>query len=60
LGIIPQIFILYKQLMVDASGLWFMFMMFNVNNISAISWTSDLLVGEIGVPGENHQSVVSY
>jgi hypothetical protein len=32
------------------------FMVFNAtfNNISAISWQSVLLVGETGVPGENH------
>ena len=31
-------------------------MVFNTtfNNISVISWRSDLLVGETGVPGENH------
>jgi hypothetical protein len=31
-------------------------MVFNAtfNNISAISWRSDLLVGETRVPGENH------
>jgi hypothetical protein len=27
------------------------------NNMSVISWRSVLLVGEIGVPGENHQPV---
>jgi hypothetical protein len=26
----------------------------NFNNISAISWRSDLLVEETGVPGENY------
>jgi len=33
-----------------------MVMVFNAtfNNISAIPWWSVLLVGEIGVPGENH------
>jgi hypothetical protein len=32
-------------------------MVFNTtfNNISAKSWRSRLLVGETGVPGENHQ-----
>ena len=31
-------------------------MVFNatVNNVSVISWQSDLLVEETGVPGENH------
>ena len=29
------------------------------NNISAISWQSVLFVEENGVPGENHQPVVS-
>jgi hypothetical protein len=34
----------------------FRFMVFNntFNNISVISWQSDLLVKETGVPGENH------
>jgi len=41
---------------------WFMVLVFNAtfNNISAISWRSVLLVGEIGVPGENHRSVASH
>jgi len=30
------------------------------NNISAISWQSDLLVEETRVPGENHQPVASH
>jgi len=42
---------------------WFMawFMVFNatVNNISAISWRSVLLVEETGVPGENYRPVAS-
>jgi hypothetical protein len=29
-------------------------------NISVISWQSVLLVGETGVPGENHPPVVSH
>ena len=35
-------------------------MVFNAtfNNISAISWRLVLLVGEIGVPTENHHNVV--
>ena len=34
-----------------------MVMVFNTNfdNISAISWRSDLLVEETGVPAENHR-----
>jgi hypothetical protein len=34
----------------------FRVMVFNatVNNISAISWRSVLLLEEIGIPGENH------
>ena len=37
-------------------------MVFNAtfNNISIISWRSVLLVEETGVPGENHQVVVSH
>ena len=36
-------------------------MVFNAtfNNISAISWRSDLLVEETGVPGENHRPAES-
>jgi hypothetical protein len=30
------------------------------NNISAISWRSDFLVGEIRVPREKHQPVASH
>ena len=30
------------------------------NNISTISWWSDLLVEETGVPGENHRPVASH
>jgi len=30
------------------------------NNISVISWQSELLVEEIGVSGENHWLVTSY
>jgi hypothetical protein len=30
------------------------------NNISAISWLSDLLVGETGVVGENHRTAASH
>ena len=30
------------------------------NNISVISWRSDLLVEETGVPWENHRYVASY
>ena len=37
-------------------------MVFNAtfNNISAISWRSDLLVDETRVPGENHRPVNIY
>jgi hypothetical protein len=37
-----------------------LFMVFNAtyNNISAISWRSVLLMGETGIPGENHPPVV--
>ena len=35
---------------------WFMVF----NNISVISWWSDSLVEETGVPGENHRPVASY
>ena len=41
---------------------WLRFTVFNItfNIISAISWQSVLLVEETGVPGENHQLVVSH
>jgi len=37
-------------------------MLFNAtfNNISVISWRSVFLVGETGVPGENHRHVASH
>ena len=37
-------------------------MVFNAtfNNILVITWSSVLLLEETGVPGENHQPVVSY
>jgi len=37
-------------------------MVFNTtfNNISAISWRSDLLVEETGGPGENHRPLASH
>jgi hypothetical protein len=38
------------------------FMMFNAtfNNISVISWRSDLLVEENGLSGKKHQPAASY
>ena len=41
---------------------FFKLMVFNAtfNNISAISWQSDLLVEETGETGENHQPVASH
>jgi hypothetical protein len=40
----------------------FLAMVFNAtfNNISVISWRSDLLVEETGVPGENHTPIASH
>jgi hypothetical protein len=40
----------------------FMVMVFDatINNISAISWQSVLLVEEIGVPGEHHRHAASH
>jgi hypothetical protein len=37
-------------------------MVFNAtfNNISVVSWSSVLLVGETGVPRENHRPVASH
>ena len=39
---------------------WFMLFNATFNNISVISWRSDILVKESGVPGENHGPVVSH
>jgi hypothetical protein len=39
---------------------WFIVFNATSNNISVISWKSVLLVGETGVPGENHQSAPSH
>jgi hypothetical protein len=39
---------------------WFMVFNTTFNNISAISWRSVLLVGETGVPREDHQPVTSH
>ena len=38
------------------------FMVFNatLNNISALSWQSVLLMEQTGVPGENHRPVASH
>ena len=36
---------------------WFIVLNATFNNISVISWQSVLLVGETGVPGENHRPV---
>ena len=43
-------------------GLRIRVMVFNAtfNNISIISWRSDLLVEETGIPGENHRPVTSH
>jgi hypothetical protein len=42
------------------NGLGFMVFYAIFNNISAISWTSVLLVVETGVAGENHRSVARH
>ena len=42
------------------NGGWFMVFNTTVNNISAISWRSFLMMEEDGVPGENHRSVTSH
>ena len=40
---------------------WFgLVLWFTLNNISAISWRSVLLVEETGVPGENHRSLTNF
>ena len=40
--------------------LWVMVVNSTFNNISVISWWSVLLVGETGVPGENHWPAASH
>jgi hypothetical protein len=39
---------------------WFMVFDATFNNISVVSWRSDLMVEETGVPEENHQPVTSH
>ena len=39
---------------------WFMVLISAVDNISAVSWQSLLLVEGTGVPGENHRPVASH
>ena len=34
---------------------WFMVFNVTINNISVVSWWSVLVVGETGIPGENHR-----
>ena len=56
-ALIPKKYVLY-----NAIQDWIFFMVFNAtsNNISAISWWSDLLVEETGGPGENSRPVASH
>ena len=51
-----------KYLIFNAKGLRVREMVFiaTINNISVISWRSDLLVEETGVPGESHRPVASH
>jgi hypothetical protein len=39
---------------------WVMVLSATFNNISIISWWAVLLVGEIGVSGENHRQVTTH
>jgi hypothetical protein len=39
---------------------WFMVFNATFNNISVVSWRSDLMVEETGVPEENHKPVTSH
>ena len=48
-------FLIHYQFKGKNIGFGFMALNAHLNNISAISWTSVLLVEETGVPGENHQ-----
>jgi hypothetical protein len=41
-------------------GLWKWCFTATFNNISAISWSSALLVEETGAPGENHRPAASH
>ena len=51
-----------QHLLMDSSFLGLGVVVFNDTfiNILVISWRSALLVEEIGLPGENHQPVVSH
>jgi hypothetical protein len=52
----------YRDKMMQGKKLLEGVILFNAtfNNISVISWRSVLLVGEIGVLGENHRPVASH
>ena len=41
-------------------SVWFIVFNDIFNNVSVISWRSDLMVEETGVPEENHRPVASY
>ena len=48
------------QVLVIRIRVRFMVFIATFNNISAISWRSDLLVKETGVPGENNRPLASH
>jgi len=49
-----------EHIFVGGEGRLFMVFNTNFNNISIISWRSVLLLGETGVPGENHRPVAIF
>jgi hypothetical protein len=51
---------IYNRFMTRFGSVWFIVFNDIFNNISVISWRSDLMVEETGVPGENHRPVASY
>ena len=49
-----------KIVILERVRAWVMVFMATLNNISAISWRSVLLVEETGIPGENHRPATSH
>ena len=49
-----------KQKKTQIEMVWFMVFNATFNNISVIPWRSVLLVGETGVPEENHRPVAKH
>ena len=60
----PQLYHIYyflrRRIHIRMEGLGVMVFTATFSNISVISWRSDLLVEETGVPGEDHSPVASH